>query len=150
MVIVFCGHSDYVENIQDEVKILNILEFEVGSSPCELFLGGYGNFDAFAFRCAKKFKQKHFSAKLILVTPYLDRREKMRKTICVKEEFDSIVYPELEKVPPRYAISHRNKWMIEQADIVISFVSHQYGGAYTTYLHAIRKGKKIYNLGVLK
>ena len=150
MVIVFCGHSDYIENIQDEVEILNILESEVGTSPCELFLGGYGNFDAFAFRCAKKFKQKHFSAKLILVTPYLDRREKMRKTICVKEEFDSIVYPELEKVPPRYAISHRNKWMIEQADIVISFVSHQYGGAYTTYLHAIRKSKKIYNLGVLK
>lgn len=150
MVIVFCGHSDYIENIQDEVEILNILESEVGDSPCELFLGGYGNFDAFAFRCAKKFKQKYFSAKLILVTPYLDRREKMRKTICVKEEFDSIVYPELEKVPPRYAISHRNKWMVEQADIVISFVSHQYGGAYTTYLHAIRKGKKIYNLGVLK
>lgn len=70
--------------------------------------------------------------------------------VYAMEELDSVLYPELENVPPRYAISHRNRWMVEQADIVISFVSHQYGGAYTTYLHAKRNGKKIYNLGLLK
>lgn len=150
MVIAFCGHSDYIENIQDEVEILNILESEAGDSPCELLLGGYGNFDAFAYRCAKKFRQKHSFSKLILVTPYLDMGEGLRKTIYAMEELDSVLYPELENVPPRYAISHRNRWMVEQADIVISFVSHQYGGAYTTYLHAKRNGKKIYNLGLLK
>ena len=72
MVIVFCGHSDYVQNTQDEEKILNILEVELGDALCEIFLGGYGNFDAFALRCAKKFKQNHPNTKLRLITPYLE------------------------------------------------------------------------------
>ena len=146
MVIVFCGHSDYVQNTQDEEKILNILEVELGDASCEIFLGGYGNFDAFALRCAKKFKQNHPNTKLRLITPYLENQ----KIFCEKEAFDSIIYPSLERVPPRYAISHRNKWMIEQANIVISYVSRQYGGAYTMYLDAKRKTKKTYNLGTLK
>ena len=146
MVIVFCGHSDYVQNTQDWGKILNILEVEVADASCEIFLGGYGNFDAFALCCAKKFKQNHPNTKLRLITPYLENP----KTLCEKEAFDSIIYPSLERVPPRYAISHRNKWMIEKADLVISYVSRQYGGAYTMYLDAKRKAKKIYTLGSLK
>ena len=146
MVIVFCGHSDYIPNTKDEEKVWNILEIEVGNAPCEIFLGGYGNFDDFAFRCAKKFKQTHQNAKLVLITPYLENS----KATYNKANFDSIVYPSLEHVPPRYAISRRNKWMIEQADIVICCVSRQYGGAYAMYLDATRKKKRIYNLGLLK
>lgn len=145
MVIVFCGHSDYIQNTQDEEIILNILEMEVGDAPCEIFLGGYGNFDDFAFRCAKKFKQSHPKAKSVLITPYL----KKGKNAYEKADFDSIIYPSLEHVPPRYAISRRNRWMIEQTDIVICCVSHSYGGAYTMYLDAKRNAKKIYNLGKL-
>ncbi len=146
MVIVFCGHSDYFQNTQDEETILNILKREVGNADCEIFLGGYGNFDDFALRCVKKFKQSHPNAKSALITPYLEKW----KNTYEKAGFDSIIYPSLEHVPPRYAISRRNKWMIEQADVVISCVSHQYGGAYAMYLDAKRKAKKTYNLGSLK
>ena len=146
MVIVFCGHSNYIQNTNDETNILHVLEVEAGNTPCEIFLGGYGNFDNFAFYCAKKFKQRHPNAKLILITPYL----KNTKMDLEKATFDSIIYPNLEHVPPRYAISHRNKWMIEQADIVVCYVSHQYGGAYAMYADAKRKGKRIHNLGSLK
>ena len=75
---------------------------------------------------------------------------KKRKDFSQTEGFDSIIYPDLEHVPPRYAISHRNRWMIGQADVVISHVSHQYGGAYAMYLVAKQKAKKIYNLGSLQ
>ena len=146
MVIVFCGHSNYVQRAQDEANILNVLEGEVGDLPCEIFLGGYGTFDAFALRCVKKFKQSHPKTKSVLITPYLQKG----KNTCPKEDFDSVIYPSLEHVPPRYAISHRNRWMIEQADVVVCCVSRQYGGAYAMYLDAKRKGKKIYNLGSLK
>ena len=146
MVIVFCGHSNYIQNTNDETNILHVLEVEAGNTPCEIFLGGYGRFDDFALLCAKKFKQRHPNAKLILITPYL----KNTKMDLEKATFDSIIYPNLEHVPPRYAISHRNKWMIEQADIVVCYVSHQYGGAYAMYADAKRKGKRIHNLGSLK
>ena len=142
MIIVFCGHSNYLRSTQDEATIVNILECEVGDSPCEIFFGGYGNFDDFAFHCAKKYKQTHKNTKLVLITPYLENS----KSAYNKENFDSIIYPSLEHVPPKYAISRRNKWMIGQADIVICCVSRQYGGAYAMYADAKRKGKKIYNL----
>ena len=146
MIAVFCGHSNYMQSAQDEDKIFSLLEVEVGDAPCEIFLGGYGSFDDFAFRCAKKFRQTHPNARLVLVTPYLEKA----KTTYNKADLDSIIYPSLESVPPRYAISHRNKWMIEQADIVVCYVSRQYGGAYEMYSDAKRKAKKIYNLGSLK
>lgn len=146
MVIVFCGHSNYIQNTNDETNILHVLEVEAGNTLCEIFLGGYGRFDDFALLCAKKFKQRHPNAKLILITPYL----KNAKMNLEKATFDSIIYPSLEHVPPRYAISHRNKWMIEQADIVVCYVSHKYGGAYAMYADAKRKGKRIHNLGSLK
>lgn len=43
-------------------------------------------------------------------------------------------------------ITYRNKYMVEMADYVVAYVSHDWGGAYTTYKHAKRKGKEIFNL----
>ena len=60
--------------------------------------------------------------------------------------YDSILYLEIEDKPKRYAITYRNKYMVETADYVVAYVSHDWGGAYTAYKHAQRKGKKIFNL----
>ena len=64
----------------------------------------------------------------------------------VGAEYDGIVYPPLENVPPRYAILHRNRYMVERADLVIACITRSRGGAYQTYLHARRKGKTMINL----
>ncbi len=64
-----------------------------------------------------------------------------KKLLC-----DDIVFPELENVPPKFCISHRNKWMISHSDIVIAYVSHSYGGAYQSYKYALSKGKTMFNL----
>ena len=60
--------------------------------------------------------------------------------------YDSIVYPPIEKTPPRFAISKRNEWMISKADLVIAYVSRTYGGAYQTLQFARRKKKRVINL----
>ena len=52
----------------------------------------------------------------------------------------------LKKKPLKFAISYRNKYMVETADYVIAYVSRAFGGAYMTYRHAKRKGKEIFNL----
>ena len=57
--------------------------------------------------------------------------------------YDSTVYPPLETVPRRFAISHRNRWMVESADVVVAYVLHDWGGAATTLRYACRKKKKI-------
>ena len=138
MIFTFCGHSDYISNSEDEAKIFDIFDKIIDNQPVEFFLGGYGKFDGFAYSCAKKYKATHHNARLIYVTPYLDRKSDV--------EYDNIVYPALENVPKRFAISRRNRWMAERADVLICYVVRKYGGAYQTYTHAKRKGKTIFNL----
>ena len=143
MVIAFCGHSRYGGSLEDEKKILELLKQKAENEAVEFFLGGYGGFDQFAYHCAWKFQKEHTDAKLILITPYLDTKHYADD---IKDRFDSIIYPELEKIPLKYAIVHRNRWIVEKADIIIAYVKNQYGGAYTMYQYAKRKKKEIYNI----
>lgn len=74
----------------------------------------------------------------------------------IKSEFDTgyekleTLYPDgLEKVPKRFAIDWRNKWMVQQSDYVISYVCHSFGGAAKYMELAKRKKKIVYNLANL-
>lgn len=145
MIITFCGHSDYQRRIEDEQRIYAFLEETVGEEPLELYLGGYGAFDAFALRCGETYQRLHSNVKLIWVTPYLDPKHRNNLDIEM-QRYDEILYPGLEHVPQKFAISHRNRWMVEQADAVIAFVSHEWGGAHQMLSYAKRKGKCILNL----
>ena len=142
MTVTFCGHSDFVPSTDMEARLLSVLASQIGDSPAELLLGGYGNFDRFALRCGKIFQQTHPQISLIYVTPYMITE---RQT-SVGAGYDGIVYPPLENVPPRYAILHRNRYMVERANLVIAYITRSRGGAYQTYLHARKKGKTIIDL----
>ena len=146
MVIAFCGHSNYVENSEDEKRFFEILERRIGSEQADFFLGEYGGFDRFAYNCARKYKDKHPDCRLIFITPYISPQYQKNQVEQNKKRFDLILYPELENVPPRYAISHRNKWIVGQADIIIAYIKQTYGGAYSMYRYAQRKNKEVYNI----
>ena len=139
MIITFCGHSQYIESKEDEQKILSLLSELIGDRPAELYLGGYGAFDAFARSCGRKYQASHPSTKLIFISPYI-------KVNYPNDLYDGIIYPSLEEKPKKFAISYRNKWMVEQADYVIAYITHSWGGAYQTYLHAKRKNKHLFNI----
>ena len=146
MIITFFGHSDYVESKEDERKILSFFERTVGDLPAEMFLGGYGSFDAFARRCAEKYRQSHPNVRLVLVTPYLTPEYQRNHLEHAKKEYDSVVYPELECTPPKFAILKRNRWMVDRADVIVAYVTHTWGGAYQAYEYANKKKKSIYNV----
>lgn len=57
-----------------------------------------------------------------------------------------MLYPPIEKVPLKFAISKRNNWMVENSDLVIAYVNHSFGGAYKTLQAAKRKKKRIINI----
>ena len=46
----------------------------------------------------------------------------------------------------KLAIIYRNRYMVDEANYVIAYVSHKFGGAYATYQYAKRKKKEIYNV----
>ena len=146
MIIAFFGHSEYMSSLEDEDKLMSFLESKVKNYPCEFYFGGYGGFDRFAYTCSKKFKKKHPWVKLKLIVPYISKKHTENSDLSESEKLDEIIYPALESVPPKFAILHRNKWIVDQADIIITYLTRSYGGAYKTYLYAARKKKEIYNM----
>ena len=118
----------------------------MGDQAADMYLGDYGDFDRFAYDCCKKYKEAHPKISLVFVTPYLILEYQKNQLVYQQTKYDSIIYPEIESKPKRFAIIYRNQYMVEKADYVIAYVSHEWGGAYTTYKHAKRKGKEIFNL----
>lgn len=57
------------------------------------------------------------------------------------------IYPEgIEYIPPKYAVSYRNDWIVRQADMVVCYITHDFGGAAKFVEKARKKGKIIYNV----
>ena len=70
------------------------------------YLGGYGAFDRLAAKVVWNKKQLYPSVQSLLVLAYLDRAVDVTA-------YDGTIYPSLEKVPQRFAISRRNEWMVD-------------------------------------
>ena len=147
MVISFCGHSRYDKTEEDKIKILSFFNEVIGDSPADMYLGGYGNFDEFAYECCKEYKNTHSQISLFFITPYITAEYQKNHLSNLERKYDAIIYPEIEDKPLKFAITYRNMWMMEKADCVIAYIEHHWGGAYKTYSYAKKKGKFILNLG---
>ena len=146
MVVAFFGHSRFYKTEEYERKIFTLFEEYIGDQEANLFLGGYGEFDYFAYECSKKFKETHPKISLVFVTPYLSLEYQKRHLDYQKVRYDSIIYPEIENKPQKYAIIYRNRYMVEKADFIIAYITHNWGGAYKAYEYAKRMNKRIYNI----
>ena len=136
MIVTFCGHSEVAHWEEVRGWLHGTVEKLIGMGADMFLLGGYGEFDRMAASVVWELKQRYPHVKSVLVKPYLDRE-------MDESKYDWTVYPGLEKVPSRYAISHRNRRMVEDADLVVAYVQHTWGGAAQTLEYAKRKGKEI-------
>ena len=143
MTITFLGHSSLVkcENLLQKIAEI-ILQSTRKEEKISLFCGGYGDFDNLSLLACRTIKEKRPNSEIVFVTPYL-------KNLIKSELYDTIIYPPLESVPPRYAISKRNEWMIDNADLIVCYVKHTAGGAYKGLLYAQKKKKHSINLANL-
>lgn len=137
MKITFCGHSQTSD--QDKVTswLDMILPALIEGGATTFYLGGYGDFDRLAAAAVRRQKSVYSHIESVLVLPYLNKE-------FDPTAYDCTTYPPLEKVPPRYAIVKRNQWMVSESDVVISGVTHNWGGAAKTLDFAKRKGKVIF------
>ena len=61
--------------------------------------------------------------------------------------YDGIIIPqELLGIHPKAAITKRNRWMVDQSDLLIAFVQRDFGGAYETLKYARRKKVSVINI----
>ena len=139
MTVTFCGHRDIVCSDKLTRQLRFVLCDLISEGADTFLLGGYGAFDSMAAMAVRDLKSIYPHIRSTLVLAYLDRDHNA-------ELYDDTIYPPLEGVPLRYAISKRNRWMVDSADVVVSYVTHSYGGAATTLRYAKQKCKRIIQL----
>ena len=136
MTVTFCGHKDIADTSTVRAAVDEVLRTLVAEGADYFLLGGYGGFDYLAAHAVHEQKQQHPEIHSTLVIPYLNREYSI-------ELYDDTTYPPLEDVPMKFAISRRNEWMVDQADVVVAYVTHGWGGAAATLQYAERKNKRI-------
>lgn len=84
------------------------------------YVGNNGAFDRIAQKALFSLKQKYPEIKAYTILSYIPGA----KTPFDRPPLLETIYPDgLEKVPMRYAINHRNRWMLERSSFVVAYPS---------------------------
>jgi len=134
--VTFCGHKETDDRERIEQWLYGVCLSLIEQGANEFYLGGYGEFDLLCAATLREIQHGYPHIRLILVLPYLNRR-------ILSAGYDETVYPPLESVPKRFAISRRNEWMVQECDVVVAYVTHGWGGAAKTLEYAQKKKKQI-------
>ena len=139
MVCTFFGHKDTPKEIEPTLRstLIDLIE---NKNVNVFYVGNNGNFDTMVRHQLEDLSQT-YPITYSIVLAYLPTE---------KNKYDNLtntIYPEgLETVPKRFAISWRNKWMIQQSSIVVTYVTHSFGGAAQFKEMAARMGKTVFNI----
>ena len=142
MIVGFFGHAHLLDAEKLRASLCLLMESAIKDREVEFWLGAHGAFDSISLYAARDFKKTHPSARLVLVTPYLDSR--ITREECTM--YDGILYPPIETTPKRFAILARNRYVARSADMIFAYVSHSFGGAAQALKEAVRAKKQIFNL----
>lgn len=141
MIVTFCGHSQVAEWERVKGWLIDTAKHLISEGADTFYLGGYGEFDQLSANVLRELQKAYPRIRLVLVLAYLNREYDL-------SGYDSTLYPELEKVPLRFAISKRNQRMVDLSDVVVAYVVHDWGGAAKTLSYARRKKKQIFSFPV--
>ena len=143
MTVTFCGHKEINDPSTVRSALNSVLLILLSQGADDFLLGGYGAFDMITARAVHDLKRQHPDIRSTLVIPYLNRDYD-------SSLYDGTTYPPLEEIPKRFAITKRNEWMVEQADVVVAYVKHDWGGAAAALRYAERKNMRIINISSQK
>ena len=139
MVCTFFGHKDTPKEIEPTLRstLIDLIE---NKNVNVFYVGNNGNFDTMVRRQLEDLSQT-YPIIYSVVLAYLPTEKNKYANLT------NSIYPEgLETVPKRFAISYRNKWMLEQSDVVVTYVTHSFGGAAHFKEMAERQGKTVIEL----
>lgn len=138
----FIGHREVDDFFFVEEQVYNIVcELLRTKEYVEFYVGRNGEFDILVASVIKRARREigEYNSSLILVIPYqvadMDSYEKF---------YDDVIYPnELRKVHYKSAITKRNEWLVDHSDMLVAYVTHDYGGATYCLNKAIERGIEI-------
>jgi len=140
MICTFFGHRDTPESIQPilEKTICELIELRGVDT---FYVGDKGSFDNMVLKTLRSLREKYPQMKFGYIPSYqpIERNEPY-------QNYDDAFFPEeVLKSPRKYAISRRNYWLVNQADIVVTYVTG-IGNSRNFKELAIKKGKEVIEL----
>ena len=132
----FFGHRSIPDKIEPTLRS-TLIDLIKNHNVKHFYVGNRGGFDAMVLRILKKLSTE-YQINYYVVLAYLTGKN------CENNSVDTIFPEGIETVPKRFAISYRNKWMIEHSEYVITYVTHNVGsGAAQFKALAEKRGKTV-------
>ncbi len=135
----FFGHRDCIGLCKGELE--EAIEDLIQNHDVDRFyVGNEGLFDALVHWVLFVMKKKYPHIRYAVVLAYPPKN-------IPGEDYSGTMLPEgIEVIHPKYAITWRNRWMLQHADYVVTYVTHSWGGAARFAEEARRKGRRVINL----
>ena len=142
MTCTFFGHKDTPSEVR--AALMSVLRQLITEEGVESFLvGNQGGFDHYVLSALRELEKEVPTNDYHVVLAYMPGKKQEYDTV----DYRRTIYPEgIENVPRRFAISWRNKWMLQRSDIVVTYITHSWGGAAQFAEQAVRQKKQVINL----
>lgn len=135
----FFGHRDCPNTIKPRLRevVTQLIECD---GVNEFYVGHQGAFDAIVSSVLRELVKSYPQIQYDIVLAYVPQWKANYDT----EMTQNTILPEgIETAPKRFAIDRRNKWMLENSDYVVTYVTHSWGGAAKFANEAKRLGKTV-------
>ena len=146
MIITLIGDPNYVEQDGHKERLLSILEEHIGDKVSQLFFCGVGHFDMFASRVGREFQKSHPYTALTAIPPCRLNKLDPRHAAVLEVFFDHVLEPPFDLLSGEDALLHRDKWLLEQTDLVVTHLPCQDESAQQFLAYAQELGKPILSL----
>ena len=137
----FFGHRACPDAIKSKLRqvLIDLIE---NHNVDMFYVGNQGQFDAIVRSSLRELQKEYPQMGYAVVLAYMPGEKNDY------DDYSDTMLPEgIESVHPRYAISWRNNWLLKQADYVVTYITHSWGGAAQYAAKAKKQGKTVINLG---
>lgn len=145
----FFGHREIMNNFEIEKRLTEIIkELLMTKEYVEFLVGRDGDFDILVASAVRRVKKELDSnnCSLVLVLPYMKAEFRDNEESFLKYYDNVEIDGESSGLYYKVAIKIRNQHMIDRSQLLICFVEHNKGGAYTAMKYAEKIGCEIINL----
>lgn len=117
----FFGHRDCPASIRPRLRaVLQALIVREGVTA--FYVGNQGAYDAMVQEVLREWKLVYPAISYAVVLAYMPKKDGTSGAHTLLPEG-------IENVPKRFAIDWRNRWMLDRAQYVVTYVTHSWGGA---------------------
>ena len=139
-VCTFFGHRDCPESVKPRLREV-LVDLIINQEVDTFYVGNQGRFDGIVRCVLRELEKEYPEIHYAVVLAYLPGKKNEY------DDFSDTIFPEgIEAVHPRYAVEWRNRWMLQRADFVVTYIAHPWGGAAKFAERAKREGKTVINL----